>query len=63
VQHALNCTYTDYRNQHFEDCVRDPSEVYRRPGANPDDTGFVDYDRLVLFAGLNGGTRMIPIDP
>ncbi len=53
VLHALNCTYTDYREQHYDECVEDSSEVYKRPGADPDDTSFVPRDDLLLYASLN----------
>ena len=53
VLHALNCTYTDYREQHYDECVKDASEVYKRPGADPDDTSFIPRDDVLLYAGLN----------
>ena len=52
VLHALNCTYEDYRNDHFDECVEDPSRIYLRPNADPDDTGHVIYDTPVLYAHL-----------
>jgi len=27
VMHALNCTYEDYRNAHYDECVEDPSKA------------------------------------
>ncbi len=57
VLHALNCTYTDYREQHYDECVEDSSEVYKRPGADPDDTSFVPRDDLVLYASLSDDAR------
>jgi hypothetical protein len=27
VMHALNCTYEDYRNTHYDECVTDPSHI------------------------------------
>ena len=59
VLHALNCTYTDYREQHYDECVKDASEVYKRPGADPDDTSFVPRDDFVLYASLNDDTRPV----
>lgn len=53
VQHALNCTYTEYRNEHYDECVDEPSDIYKRPEAGPNDIGFVDYDDVILYAGLN----------
>lgn len=50
VRHALNCTYTEYRNEHYDECVDDDSEVYRHPPADSDDRGFVARDALILLA-------------
>lgn len=50
VRHALNCTYTDYRNEHFDECVGDDSDVYRHPPADPDDRGFLGRDEEILLA-------------
>ena len=52
VVHALNCTFAEYRDKHYDECVDDSSEVYKRPGADPDDTSFVPDDELVLYASL-----------
>ena len=52
VRHALNCTHTDYRNAHYDECVKEPSKVYSRPEAGPDDIGFVVHEDLVLYASL-----------
>jgi hypothetical protein len=59
VKHALNCTHEDYRNAHYDDCVDDASEIYKRPGADPDDTGFILRESEVLFAGL-GSDQALP---
>ncbi len=56
VMHALNCTYEDYRIAHYDECVKDPSRIYLRPHADPDDTGHVIYDAPVLYARLDGYT-------
>jgi hypothetical protein len=52
VMHALNCTYQDYRDTHYDECIKDPSGIYPRPQADPDDTGLIIYDTPVLFAQL-----------
>ena len=57
VMHALNCTYQDYRDAHYDECVKDPSRIYPRPQADPDDTGHVFYDTPVLFAQLDSVSR------
>lgn len=54
VQHALNCTHADYRNEHYDECVLEPSEIYPKPEANPDDIGFIASEDLVLYASLKG---------
>jgi len=53
VMHALNCTYQDYRDTHYDECIKVPSQIYPRPQADPDDTGLVIYDTPVLFAHLS----------
>ncbi len=58
VMHALNCTYEDYRNTHYDECVKDPSHIYLRPHADPDDTGYVIYDAPVLYARLDDYTSV-----
>ncbi len=58
VMRALNCTYEDYRNAHYDDCVKDPSRIYLRPHADPDDTGHVIYDAPVLYARLDANTSV-----
>ena len=52
VEMALKCTYTEFRNDHYDECVKDDSRVYKRPGADPDDTGQVFEPPEVLFAGV-----------
>ncbi len=39
VRHYLNCTYEDYRNEHFDSCVEQRSQIYRKPEAGTDETG------------------------
>ena len=58
VMHALNCTYEDYRNAHYDECVKDPSRIYLRPHADPDDTGLLIYDAPVLYARLADHTSV-----
>lgn len=56
VKHALNCTYQDYRNAHYNECVNvdSPSEVYPRPDADPDDTSHTSSrESSVMFASLD----------
>ena len=62
VMHALSCTYQDYRDTHYDECVKDPSTIYLRPQAEPDDTGHVIYDTPVLFAYLNSSNNELPTD-
>ena len=50
VQQALNCTYTEYRNAHYDECVGEPSDVYRHPPADPDDRGHLEHEAEILFA-------------
>lgn len=50
VLHALKCTHKEYRDKHFDECVDDESQVYQRPGADPDDTGYVIADVDALYA-------------
>jgi hypothetical protein len=59
VMHALNCTYEDYRNTHYDECVKDPSHIYLNPHADPDDTGHVIYDAPVLYARLDDYARAV----
>lgn len=53
VKHALNCTFEDYRNENFDECVNGPSRVYQRPGAEEDDTGHLFYAKPELYASLD----------
>lgn len=53
IKHALNCTYDEYRRAHFDECVEEPSRIYAKPEADPDDTGRIMYDSPVLFARLD----------
>jgi len=50
VMQALNCTYEAYRKSHYDECVQDNSRIYKRPQADPDDTGLVLYEPPVLYA-------------
>lgn len=50
VVHAMKCTFEEYRNEHFDECVAESSEIYARPEADPDDTGFVQYQIDTLYA-------------
>ena len=53
VRQALRCTHADYRNRHYDECVQDPSDVYRKPdAAADDDIGFLAREDLVLYARL-----------
>lgn len=52
IKHALNCTYDKYRRAHFDECVEEPSRIYARPEADPDDTGYVMHDSPIMFASL-----------
>lgn len=58
VRRALYCTHKNYRNAHYDECVREPSRIYLRPQADPDDTGLVIYDVPVLFARLDDHTSL-----
>jgi hypothetical protein len=58
VMHALNCTYKDYRNAHYDECVEDPSNIYLSPHSDPDDTGLVIYDAPIQYARLDGYARV-----
>lgn len=50
VKHYLNCTYEDYRNEHFDSCVEQQSQIYRAPGAAPDETGRLPREAESRFA-------------
>jgi len=50
VQHYLNCTYEDYRATYYDECIKGPSKIYRRPQAKPDDIGSIPYDVRHLYA-------------
>ena len=58
VKQALNCTYANYRNTHFDECVKEPSSIYPRPDADPDNTGLIIFDTPVLFAPLDNYTGL-----
>ena len=52
VKQALNCTYEDFRGEHYDECVKGPSSIYKNPRTNEDDTGYVMYDTRTLYARL-----------
>ena len=52
ILHARNCTIAEYREEHYDECVDEPSSVYPRPEAGPDDIGFLAADSPVLLARL-----------
>ena len=58
VIHALNCTYEDFRNSHYDECVDDRSRIYPRP-PGADDTGYILYDSPILYAHFQGSGRSI----
>jgi hypothetical protein len=53
ILHARNCTITEYREAHYDDCVDEPSVVYPRPEADPDDIGYLADESPVMFASLD----------
>jgi hypothetical protein len=53
ILHAKNCTIAEYREAHYDDCVDEPSVVYPRPEADPDDIGYLADDLPVMFASLD----------
>ena len=53
ILHARNCTVAEYREAHYDDCVDEPSVVYPRPEAEPDDIGYLADDSPVMFASLD----------
>jgi hypothetical protein len=59
VKSALNCTYQDYRNAHYDECVKEPSRIYVRPQADPDDTGLVIREMPVMYARLENYAQQI----
>lgn len=52
VLRALNCTYQEFRNAHYDECVDDPSLVYPRPQPSPDESGFLLRPPRVLHASV-----------
>jgi hypothetical protein len=52
IKHALNCPYDEYRRAHYDECVAEPSRIYARPEADPNDTGYVTHDSPIVFASL-----------
>ncbi|NOR37757.1 MAG: hypothetical protein GQ577_13510 [Woeseiaceae bacterium] len=53
ILHAKNCTIAEYREAHYDNCVDEPSSVYPRPEADPDDIGYLADDSPVMFASLD----------
>ncbi len=53
VKQALNCTYENFRSEHYDECVKEASSIYTRPQADPDDTGYIMYETRTLFARLD----------
>ena len=54
VKQALNCTYAEYRNAHYDECVNEPSQVYPKPiGEDPDGAWFHSPTPSVLLARLD----------
>lgn len=52
VRHFLNCTYEEYRREHFDECVEQQSLIYRPPQPGPDESGNALYAWPVRYAGL-----------
>lgn len=52
VRQALACTYRDYRESHFDECVDASSVIYERPNEDDDGTGYVPVRRPILLAAL-----------
>jgi len=50
VKHCMNCTYQDYRAEHFDECVETPSSIYAPPPPDPDDTGMLEKGSALLLA-------------
>ncbi len=58
VMHALNCTYKDYRDTHYDECAEDSSDIYQRPDADPDNTGYINSYAPELYASLDDDTGL-----
>lgn len=52
VKRAFNCTYTAYRNAHYDECVKEPSGIYLKPHAGPDDASHVMDEEHAMYARL-----------
>ena len=50
VKHYLQCTYEEYRAQHYAECVDAESDIYNDPVADPDDTGHIFREPPLLLA-------------
>ena len=57
VQHFLNCTYEEYRREHYDECTNGQSRIYGPPQADPDDMGNVLYKGPILLARLDNYVR------
>ena len=53
IRHFFDCTYEDYRVEHYAECVDAESEVYQGPLADPDDTSHLRGESAVLLARLD----------
>ena len=52
VKLALRCTYEEYRDAHYEECVDEPSLVYEQPNSEADDTTLVFGETRALLASV-----------
>jgi hypothetical protein len=59
VLHALNCTYKVYRDTHYDECTEDSSDIYQRPDADPDNTGYINSYAPELYARLDDYTSLL----
>ena len=57
IMHWQNCTRPDYRNEHFDDCELEASEIYGPDMADPDNTGLLFEESAVLLASLSPRSR------
>ena len=53
VQHFLNCTYEEYRREHYDEFTDGMSRIYGPPQADPDDMGNILSDGPILLARLD----------
>ncbi len=59
VKLALNCTRTDFRNAHYEECKVEDSEIYKRTAPSDDETSQLKQPSRTMYADLALNT---PID-